>query len=317
MSDGSPIIVKKKKVQAAAHHGGSWKVAYADFVTAMMAFFMVMWIMGMSQETRSMVAGYFNDPLGFMKNQPRSRSPFAIPGSPVTKPRTSERGPNEKKSVNEELELKRVEEEFKKAIAGDVDIKELARHVEIALEDEGLRIELVESAGAVFFESGKDVIRPIARQLIAKIGPILGKAARPIIVEGHTDAAPYPSEAYDNWNLSSDRANSMRRALTASGVSAKQFVETRGFADTRLRNRNDPFHYSNRRVTVLLPFKRTIQISDNLPADQLRNDIQGVFKKDIGIAPPRPVPMEDSQTGDGVEQDGGAGPVYGNAAADG
>ena len=136
MNDGNPIIVKRKKVQPAAHHGGSWKVAYADFVTAMMAFFMVMWIMGMSQETRSMVAGYFNDPLGFMKNQPKSRSPFAIPGSPVQKFTVAQKGPNTKQSVDEELELKRIEGEFKSAIEADVDLKALKQHVEIATRDE-------------------------------------------------------------------------------------------------------------------------------------------------------------------------------------
>ena len=285
MNDGNPIIVKRKKVQAAAHHGGSWKVAYADFVTAMMAFFMVMWIMGMSQETRSMVAGYFNDPLGFMKNQPKSRSPFAIPGSPVQKSTVAQKGPNSKSSVDEELELKRIEGEFKAAIQADVDLKALAQHVEIALEDEGLRIELVETTGAVFFESGQAVIRPEAKRLISKIAPILGKSTRPVIIEGHTDAAPYPSPNYDNWNLSSDRANSVRRCMSASGVNAKQFVEIRGYADTRLKNTASPFHFSNRRVTVLLPFKRMVGTPDNLPSEQLKNEIQGYFRRTLGIAP--------------------------------
>ncbi|HRK20293.1 MAG TPA: flagellar motor protein MotB [Fimbriimonadaceae bacterium] len=286
MSDNTPIIVKKKKIIAAGHHGGSWKVAYADFVTAMMAFFMVMWIMGMSAETRSMVAGYFNDPLGFMKNPPKSRSPFATPGSPNPKPTSGTSGPSEEKVASEQLELKEIANQFQEALAKDVDLKELSKHVQVDITEKGLRIELMESAGAVFFESGRDVIRPQAMQLISKIGPILGRSGRPIIVEGHTDAAPYPSTVYSNWELSSDRATSMRQALTRFGVPLKQFVEVRGFADKQLKNPGNPLHFSNRRVTVFLPFTREIAISDNLPKDALKHEIQGVFKKPVEISPP-------------------------------
>lgn len=296
MSDNTPIIVKKKKIQAAGHHGGSWKVAYADFVTAMMAFFMVMWIMGMSAETRSMVAGYFNDPLGFMKNPPKSQSPFATPGSPNPKPTSGISGPSQEDVAAEQLELKKIASQFEAALAQDVDLKELSKHVQVEITEQGLRIELMESAGAVFFESGRDVIRAQAMQLVSKIGPILGKSGRPVIVEGHTDAAPYPSTVYSNWELSSDRATSMRQALTAHGVPLKQFVEIRGFADRQLKNPGDPLHFSNRRVTVFLPFTREIAISDNLPKDALKKEIQGVFNKSLGISPPpkQPAPKDDA-----------------------
>jgi len=290
MSDNTPIIVKKKKIVAGGHHGGSWKVAYADFVTAMMAFFMVMWIMGMSAETRSMVAGYFNDPLGFMKNPPKSRSPFATPGSPNPKPTSGQSGPNEGKVAAEQLQLKEIATAFQAAIAEDVDLKELSKHVQVDITEKGLRIELMESAGAVFFESGRDTIRPQAMELISAIGPILGRSGRPIIVEGHTDAAPYPSTAYSNLDLSADRAASMRRALSSHGVPLKSFVEIRGFADRQLKNKQDPLHFSNRRVTVFLPFTKEIAISDNLPKDAFKHEIQGMFKKPVEISPPPKAP---------------------------
>jgi chemotaxis protein MotB len=280
MSDNQPIIVKKKKVQAAGHHGGSWKVAYADFVTAMMAFFMVMWIMGMSAETRSMVAGYFNDPLGFMKNPPKSRSPFAIPGSPNPKPGTSQ-GPSDSKLAEEQRELKRVESEFKEALAGDVDLQELSKHVDITLDEEGLRIELVESAGAVFFETGRAIIRPIALELVRRIGPVLAQAGRPLVVEGHTDGAPYAGKDYTNLELSVDRASSLRRALTQAGVPLTQFQSVNGFGDKRLKNRADPTHFSNRRVTVLLPYRTTLQPAESLPGEMLKREIQGFFRKPL------------------------------------
>lgn len=288
MSETTPIIVKKKKVQAAGHHGGSWKVAYADFVTAMMAFFMVMWIMGMSAETRSMVAGYFNDPFGFIKNPPKSKSPFATPGSPTPKPGNG-KGTSESKQSVEQVKLKEVESEFKKAMSADPELAELSRHVEITMTEEGLRIELVEAAGAVFFETGKDVIRPIALKLIARIAPILTRSGRNIVIEGHTDSAQYSSLAYNNWDLSADRAQALRRALSFGGVPLKQFTEIRGYADTHLKNPSDPLHFSNRRVTLMLPFSKTAAVIDNLPREHLREAIQGVFRQDIGIAPPKNV----------------------------
>jgi chemotaxis protein MotB len=285
MSETAPIIVKKKKVQPAAHHGGSWKVAYADFVTAMMAFFMVMWIMGMSAETRSMVAGYFNDPMGFMKNPPKSVSPFSTPGSPTPKPGTG-KGTSDSRAVQDELKLKEVESEFKKAMESEADLKELTKHVVIEMTEEGLRIELVEAAGAVFFETGKDVIRPIALKLIAKISPILAKSKRHVVVEGHTDSAQYAGMAYNNWDLSVDRARSLRRALSFNGVPQKQFTGVFGYADTKLRNPSDPLHFSNRRVTLLLPFGKSAAVIESLPKENLEQAIQGVFRRDIGIAPP-------------------------------
>ncbi len=297
MSETAPIIVKKKKVQAAGHHGGSWKVAYADFVTAMMAFFMVMWIMGMSAETRSMVAGYFNDPFGFMKNEPQSQSPFPLPGSPAKKPGSS-RGTADDKVSAEAIQLKEVEAEFKKAVQSDAELKELVEHVVIEMTDEGLRIELVEAAGAVFFETGKDVIRPIAMKLIAKISPILVRSKRHIVIEGHTDSAQYAGMAYNNWDLSSDRAKALRRALSFNQVPNRQFVAVTGYADTKLKNPGDPLHFSNRRVTLLLPFSKSAAVIENLPKDQLNTAIQGIFRKDIGIAPatsPRAAPSNQAE----------------------
>lgn len=287
MHDGTPIIIKKKKIQPHAHHGGSWKVAYADFVTAMMAFFMVMWIMGMSTETRSMVAGYFNDPKGFVKNPPKSRTPFAIPGSPS--PRQGQGGDTmnmaEKK---EQEEMRAIETRLEEAISSDASLRNLFKNVELSITEEGLRIEFMEASGSVFFETGKTVIRTDALRLIARIAPLLAQSGRKMVVEGHTDARPYVGTGYDNFDLSTDRAQAMKRALQSGGVKLAQLTQVRGYADTKLRKPESPFDPTNRRVTVLIPFKVVHDPTLDLPAEAIKSHIEGAFRRPIEVAPDRP-----------------------------
>jgi chemotaxis protein MotB len=285
MTDGTPIIIKKKKVHGGhAHHGGSWKVAYADFVTAMMAFFMVMWIMGLSDDTRTQIQGYFNDPVGFMRSMPRSRTVVAPTSAIAPRPGESVGGG---RTVAEQVEAQDLKEKIETALA-TAELAELKMHVQTEIVPEGLRIELVEAAGAVFFETGSARIRPQAKELIADIAPLLARSGRKMIIEGHTDAAPFPSSSYDNWNLSADRANSLRRSLIECGVGGDRIDEIRGFADTRLKLPKEPLHFSNRRVTLLLPFDFERPRSVELPSEQLKKDIQGVFLTPTGIEPTPP-----------------------------
>lgn len=287
MADGTPIIVKKKKVFAGGHHGGSWKVAYADFVTAMMAFFMVMWIMGMDPSTRSMIQGYFNDPFGVLKSPPKSKTAFALPGSPRPKDLTgkanagmrAEDNGREKKQL-EQLE-KKVGEKAKSAGKQNASVKALLSHLNTSVTEEGLRLEFTETAGSVFFQSGDWRIRPEAEALLAAVAPVLASSRRPIIVEGHTDARPFGMPGYTNWDLSAERALEMRRVLARYGVGGGQFAQVRGYADTKLRFPENPYHYANRRVTVLLPF-RTVResASPNLPAE-----VSATFSQPVGVKP--------------------------------
>lgn len=287
MNDGTPIIIKKKKVQGHGHHGGSWKVAYADFVTAMMAFFMVMWIMGMSAETRSMVAGYFNDPNGFVKNPPKSRTPFAIPGSPS--PRQGQGGDSMNMAEQRDREeVRKIETQLEQAIGSDESLRSLFKNMEMSITEEGLRIEFMEASGSVFFETGKAVIRPDAKRLIAKVAPLLAQSGREMVVEGHTDAMPYAGANYDNLNLSTDRALAMKRALQAGGVSMKQLLQVRGYAANKLRKPDKPLDFSNRRVTVLIPFHVVADTTVDLPADVIQEQIEGAFRKPIEVAPDPP-----------------------------
>ena len=268
MQEGTPIIIKKKKVHGHGHHGGAWKVAYADFVTAMMAFFLVMWILGMSDEEKESIAAYFNDPTGFTKHRPGHAIKIGPQGQEVT-PEQGEGAKNEGIMADK----------------GELDVKQT---------DEGLVIELIENetTGEVFFEVGSSSVRDQARAIFTKIAPILAKSNRLLKVEGHTDARPYPGTGYDNFDLSSDRANAVRRLLLANGLKTDQVLSAEGRADTDPRNPADPFHFSNRRVTILLPYRYAKGNTYRLPAEIVDDEVEGVFTRPDTGATTAPVAPE-------------------------
>src|SRR5579862_9498990 len=182
------IIIKKKVVKGGhAHHGGSWKVAYADFVTAMMAFFLVMWLVSLSPETKDEIQGYFNDPLGLKDTEPKTRSIMTLEGQPQPKPGQTKK-PGEEAFKSEQTQLDSIEQRLKHALNADPSLADLLKGVKITQTPEGLLIEFVETKGAVFFESGSAVIRPEAAKLVAKIAPILQHAGHTMEIQGHTDA---------------------------------------------------------------------------------------------------------------------------------
>src|SRR5579862_7924672 len=208
MSDGTPIIIKKVRAHGGhAHHGGSWKVAYADFVTAMMAFFMVMWIMGLSDETRAQIQGYFNDPIGFAKNMPRNKAVISPKVVPLTKPGTGMTGAD-KPYQNERKEMADLKRELQKATAG----LDKLFHVDIQITPEGLRLEFIEDKND-FFETGSAVLKPGALEIIRAIAPRLAASNRRMVVEGHTDSVPFGNDPMGNFNLSGDRAKALADAL--------------------------------------------------------------------------------------------------------
>lgn len=291
MSDVGAVIIKKKKGHGEhGHHGGSWKVAYADFVTAMMAFFMVMWIMGLSDETRAQIQGYFNDPLGFVKNEPRSKSIIHVPGMPYSK-KVEKAGPGDTHFRQEQEDARQLQNEVKAAMEGNgsasaADVHDLLKNVSVSITQDGVLIEFIENNGEVFFKLGSADIQPAARQLIAQVAPVLARSGRAMFIDGHTDARPL-SGSYDNWDLSGDRAAAVRRALRAGGVKAGQLLGVRAYADTQPRKADDPFHFSNRRVSVLLPFGGVKPKQLVSPGDEMRATVQGVFRKPADVGPGR------------------------------
>ncbi|MFY9233742.1 MAG: flagellar motor protein MotB [Fimbriimonadaceae bacterium] len=270
-----PIIIKKKKVHGHGRHGGAWKVAYADFVTAMMAFFMVMWIVGMSEQDKSIIAAYFNDPVGFSQNPPRTKlnmvqsinPPLSMkPGQTMT--------PGSDPRKEDEEKIRAIGKEVGAALKADTDLSKLAAQVQTTVTSEGLRIELLEKQHSTFFDSGKATLKQAGAKLIARIAPVIARTGRLIAIEGHTDAMPYGGSGYNNWDLSQDRAASVRRALCSSGVDESQLAGVHGYAATRLKDPSNPLAESNRRVTILVPFSANAKGRADLPADQLKRETQ-------------------------------------------
>lgn len=234
-----PIIVFKQKAAHGGHHGGAWKVAYADFVTAMMALFIVLWLMNSSKQLQVAVGGYFRDPTGTAK-----------------KVGTNEIGSGENFLVTKQ-NMTELKEQLQKSIRSINDLEKLRKNIEMTVTAEGLRIELLESEKGTFFDSGSSTLNQSGRETLALLATELGQVPNKISVEGHTDAKPYSGKGnYSNWELSSDRANAARRLMQQSGIRADQISQVRGFADQRLRNPTDPMEASNRRISIIVQYLR-------------------------------------------------------------
>ncbi len=236
-SKNPPIIVIRRKSAHGGHHGGAWKVAYADFVTALMALFIVLWMMGMSQQVKNAVAGYFNDPRGT-----GSLLGTTMNGSGAAA------SPEESRQRLEDLKKK-----IEQAIRAKKELQQLSGQIELTITPEGLRIEMLEGKNGTFFESGSAQLSGSGQDLLALLAGELKTLPNNLLIEGHTDAAPYSAGAdYTNWELSTDRANAARRLLQQDGVRTNQVSQVRGYADQFLRVKSNPYDPSNRRVTILV-----------------------------------------------------------------
>jgi chemotaxis protein MotB len=231
-----PIIVIKKKSGHGVHHGGAWKVAYADFVTAMMSLFIVLWLMGSSEKVKKAVAGYFNDPKGIS-----SQSGTILTGT----------GPEVSQLDTKDLE--KLKEKLEKEIKARKDLEKLSKQIEITVTPEGLRIELIEDKNGTFYEIGSSKLSDSGQALLTLLASELKTLPNCLLIEGHTDSTPYSNDnAYSNWDLSADRANSARRILQLNGVRDNQVTQVRGYADQMLRVKNNPTDPSNRRISILV-----------------------------------------------------------------
>lgn len=234
----APIIVIKKKVSNGGHHGGAWKVAYADFVTALMALFIVLWLLSQSNQVKRAVAGYFNDPKGTGKLLGTTMSGT---GAAVTP-----------EDANRQL-LEQFKEKFEKEIQSNKELEKLVKQIEITITSEGLRIEMIEDKNGTFYQSGSAQLSANGQALLGLLASELKTMPNQLLIEGHTDAAPYSNDAtYTNWELSADRANAARRLLQQNGVRKDQVTQVRGYADQFLRVKNNPYDPSNRRITILV-----------------------------------------------------------------
>ncbi len=250
----SPInVIKRKKKSGHDSHGGAWKVAYADFVTAMMALFIVLWIIGQSKQVKQYVADYFKDPGAFNeKTRSGALSGGLVPVSNSSMLKTGVPLDDESAELQTLVhESKRIQD----IIDSTIQFKKFADQIKITVSKEGLRIELIENSEGLFFDVGSATLKSTTIQLLGMIAKELSSLPNKIIIEGYTDARPYVRTDYTNWELSTDRANAARKILDGSGLNKNQILEVRGYADRRLRNPENPFDFSNRRVSILVtPF---------------------------------------------------------------
>ncbi len=221
-------------------HGGAWKVAYADFVTAMMALFIVLWMMNSTSSVKRSVVGYFKDPKGY------SRTLGAGPGQA-----------GEGMLIHRD-NVSGLQNQLRQALERVPEFHSLRDNVKFSVTGEGLRIDLLETEQGLFFISGSPQPTSSGEHLLRALAQELSAMPNRLIIEGHTDARPFrnstPDSGYGNWELAADRANAARRLLHAYGISASKVAEVRGFADQRPYNDSDPDDPRNRRVSVVVRF---------------------------------------------------------------
>lgn len=241
-----PVIIIKKIAHAKhGHHGGAWKVAYADFVTAMMAFFMVMWLVNTSPQVKTSVASYFREPGLFETTSGGGAMPGASAGvSPGSAPTASVAGSR--------ATLEAVAEQIKEAMAAVPTLEALAERVEITVTSEGLRVELLDSGDESFFAVGSAEIKPETVDLIRLITTEVRKLPNKIAIEGHTDSRPYSDGGYSNWELSSSRANAARKVMESAELESSHLDALHGYGDSRLRYPKDPLDARNRRIAIVV-----------------------------------------------------------------
>jgi chemotaxis protein MotB len=231
-------VIKRKKAGHGGHHGGAWKVAYADFVTAMMALFIVLWLMSADEKIKEAISAFFNNPTG-----PGTQTGSAAAGAGNSIQLTKE-------------DMAKLKEKMEQALKTMPNFRAMKDHVEMTITADGLRIELLETEAGMFFESGRPLPSASGAELLARLAGELGRLPNNLLIEGHTDAKPFVTAggAYTNWELSTDRANAARRLMEAHGVRGDQVAQVRGFADRQLRHPTDPEGPSNRRISVIVQY---------------------------------------------------------------
>ena len=269
-----PIIVKRIKRGGHAHHGGAWKIAYADFVTAMMAFFLLMWLLGSTTEgDKKGIADYFSSPLKIAllsSGSGAGDSSHVIRGGGQDLTRTTgqvkrgeiaaERAHVNLKALKAEqirAEIARLEDlknKVEQRMRANAKLNQLAGQIRLDMTRDGLRIQIVDDQNRPMFDSGSAIVKPYMRELLREIGNVLAEVPNHLTLEGHTDSASFGGgdRGYSNWELSADRANSSRRELIAGGLPDDRVLRVQGLASSALFNKDDPLSPVNRRISIIV-----------------------------------------------------------------
>jgi chemotaxis protein MotB len=280
MSDDSqrPIIIKRIKKGHHGHHGGAWKIAYADFVTAMMAFFLLMWLLGSTTKaTLEGIAEYFKNPMKVAQRggEGAGDSSSVIKGGGLDMTRSTGQvrkgdDPRSKKAItiaDAKAEIARQEQEklqalkarLEKAMETNPLLRQFKKQVLIDITPEGLRIQIVDEQNRPMFDLGSDQLKPYTREILHEIGKVLNEVPNRISLSGHTDATPFSSgeKGFSNWELSANRANASRRELVTGGMQEDKILRVVGLSSAVPFDQHDPLNPINRRISIIVLNKAT------------------------------------------------------------
>lgn len=266
-----PIIIKRKKVVAGGHHGGAWKVAYADFVTAMMAFFLVMWLLAaVNPDQRAAIFEYFRNPSlengTAAKSAPGQNGPGGASTSPINlrggldAPRTAESAETATpKDVAEYRQLESLLEELRQAVDRSQALKPFKDQLLLDITPDGLRLQIVDAQNRPMFDLGSSRLKDYTTAILREVGRYLNSVPNRVSISGHTDTTPYSGSAgagYGNWELSADRANAARRALLAGGLEESKVTRVVGLSSSVLFDKTNARNPVNRRIAIIVMTKR-------------------------------------------------------------
>lgn len=270
-----PIIIKKIKKGGHAVHGGAWKIAYADFVTAMMAFFLLMWLLGSTSEgDKKGLSDYFSSPLkvSMMGGSGAGAATSILPGGGADLTQRTGQGKTgdgsdplqkRKKTVDtlraevakqDSKTMAKLAARISEAISNNAKLAEFSSQIRIESTPDGLQIQIIDDQRRPMFDSGSAVVKPYMRDILRELGAALGDIDNRISLDGHTDSAPYASgqRGYSNWELSADRANASRRELIAAGMPEDKVARVVGLASSVLFDPDNPLSPSNRRISIIV-----------------------------------------------------------------
>ncbi len=312
-----PIIVKKIDEGHHAAHGGAWKVAFADFATAMMAFFMLMWLLGSTSEAeREGIAEYFINPTAMMGPGGASTSMIDLggtmdytPGDSAQYQRGDDKSTNklagetdaESEQMKERRHLDDLMEEIKKAVAASPELKQLQEQLLLDITVEGLRIQIIDKDDRPMFDKGTADLKYYAAQLLFELAHFIEDVPNNITITGHTSARKPKSEEYSNWELSTDRANTARRALVDGGMSANKVSRIIGLASSILFDKKDPLSAVNRRISIVVmnkavedEYRQREEVAEYVPSEETNVDMDD---RGFNLSEIEGEPMSESSSG--------------------
>ncbi len=312
MDNTQPIIVKRVKKSAAGHHGGAWKIAFADFATAMMAFFLVMWLMSSATpEQKKLISGYFQDPIGFTE----SASPHVIDlgGTPTPSPdRTlnpelepaqseAQIDSDQAESFAEQLERERLDlvlQELQNKVEENPELQKFKDQILFEITQDGLRIQIMDAENRPMFALGSAQLQPYFEDILLALVDTIAAVPNKISISGHTDAKPFSGRGdFGNWELSASRANAARRTLVYGGYPEEQIARVVGYASSALFDRKDPFNPVNRRIDILVLTKKAQRSIEGEQPGAQRDDEGGAVpaQSSPGATAPVEEPLQPEQ----------------------